>query len=540
MRALTGSLSCAVALGLSLSVAPLAHSQATPAEEQESSPAGNPSETRNQAERPEAEENAQAPGTGKASAELKRDAVVVFGENVEVKAGETAEVVVVIGGSAKIHGKVRDSVVVVGGNVEVDGEVRSEVVAVMGGILVRPPGVIGGDVVSVGGKLDVQEGATVKGHAQEVAVPGMRLPHVDWIQQWLAHCVLMFRPLAPQVGWLWVVTLVFFAVYLFIAAVFRHPVQASVNELTERPATTFVMGLLVIMLLPVFIFLLAVLVIGIPLIPFLIAAVILLSLLGKVAVLEWIGMKIGSLARKEGLPQPVLALVIGFVVLTVLYMIPVFGLLTMLLLSVWSIGCAITSASRGFRRELPERSSSRTAAAAMPAVAAVAGNPPSSTGFAPFSSTGEAVPGQGIGTSTPPASLAPPVMPDVLVYPKATFWERIAAAFLDVVLVIILGRIVGDVTATLIIGLAYVTGMWTWRGTTVGGIVLGLKVVRMDGAPVSFAVALVRGLAAGFSALVLFLGFFWIAWDRDKQGWHDKIAGTVVLRLPRGTPLVCF
>jgi uncharacterized RDD family membrane protein YckC len=131
-------------------------------------------------------------------------------------------------------------------------------------------------------------------------------------------------------------------------------------------------------------------------------------------------------------------------------------------------------------------------------------------------------------------------MPDVLVYPKATFWERIAAAFLDVVLVIILGRIVGDVTATLIIGLAYVTGMWTWRGTTVGGIVLGLKVVRMDGEPVSFAVALVRGLAAGFSALVLFLGFFWIAWDRDKQGWHDKIAGTVVLRLPRGTPLVCF
>jgi uncharacterized RDD family membrane protein YckC len=51
-------------------------------------------------------------------------------------------------------------------------------------------------------------------------------------------------------------------------------------------------------------------------------------------------------------------------------------------------------------------------------------------------------------------------------------------------------------------------------------------------------VALVRGLGAALSVVVLFLGFFWIAWDPDKQGWHDRIAGTVVIRLPRGTPLV--
>jgi uncharacterized RDD family membrane protein YckC len=38
---------------------------------------------------------------------------------------------------------------------------------------------------------------------------------------------------------------------------------------------------------------------------------------------------------------------------------------------------------------------------------------------------------------------------------------------------------------------------------------------------------------------VLFLGFFWILWDKDQQGWHDKIAGTVVVRLPKALPLVC-
>jgi hypothetical protein len=61
------------------------------------------------------------------------------------------------------------------------------------------------------------------------------------------------------------------------------------------------------------------------------------------------------------------------------------------------------------------------------------------------------------------------------------------------------------------------------------GVVLKLKVVRLDGQPITFPVALVRGLAAAFSVVVMFLGFLWIAWDKEKQGWHDKLAGTVVI-----------
>ena len=91
-----------------------------------------------------------------------------------------------------------------------------------------------------------------------------------------------------------------------------------------------------------------------------------------------------------------------------------------------------------------------------------------------------------------------------------------------------------------LVALAYFAGMWTWKGTTIGGIVLGLKVVRMDGKPVTFAVGLVRALGGAFSMMVFFLGILWIAWDREKQGWHDKLAGTVVLKQPRGTPLLCL
>jgi uncharacterized RDD family membrane protein YckC len=93
---------------------------------------------------------------------------------------------------------------------------------------------------------------------------------------------------------------------------------------------------------------------------------------------------------------------------------------------------------------------------------------------------------------------------------------------------------------SLVVALAYFAGMWAWKGTSIGGTVLNLKVVRLDDQPVTFMVAVVRSLTSMLSFIVFFLGFFWIAFDRDKQAWHDKIAGTVVVRQPRATPLVCL
>jgi uncharacterized RDD family membrane protein YckC len=79
--------------------------------------------------------------------------------------------------------------------------------------------------------------------------------------------------------------------------------------------------------------------------------------------------------------------------------------------------------------------------------------------------------------------------------------------------------------------------MWSWKGTTIGGVVFGLRIVRRDGRPIDFAVALLRSLASFFSALVVFVGFFWAGWNREKQSWHDLIAGTIVIKVPKGVPL---
>jgi uncharacterized RDD family membrane protein YckC len=516
--------------------------------------------------------------------------IVMFGQNVELKAGDSADVIVVIGGSAKVHGKVRQAVVTIGGSSEVDGEVGDAVVAVMGNVHLKPgakinkdavavmgtltvdSGVkIAGDAVSVGGKFNIADGAKIHGQKVNVGLP-MPFANIEWLGKWLRYCVFEFRPLAPQVGFVWIIAGVFFLLYLFVAAVFPRPVQVCVDGLTQRPATTFLMGLLTKILVPVVVLILAVTGIGLIVVPFLMAALFFGAVVGKVAILEWLGLQIGR-RFGTGFQKPLVAFLIGTILLTLLYLVPILGLLTYTIFSVWGLGCAVTAAFSSMRREMPEKPTAPPPALGSPPVmAAMAAAAPASTASAPGIPpgvvptrpvTGATEPPSASTTGNPPPATpqaqtvadaplaALPVISPVLSCPRAGFWERMGAAFLDMVVVgFITGiahRPLGFLLAFLngppiffIVALAYFAGLWAWKGTTIGGIVLKLQVVRQDGGPLTFLVALVRGLAAAFSAVVLFLGFFWIGWDREKQGWHDKIAGTVVVRLPRSAPLVCL
>ena len=92
--------------------------------------------------------------------------------------------------------------------------------------------------------------------------------------------------------------------------------------------------------------------------------------------------------------------------------------------------------------------------------------------------------------------------------------------------------------AELLLLATYAAVMWKLRGTTIGGIVFNLKVVRLDGRLLDWPTAIVRALGCFLSLAVLWLGFLWIAFDDGKQAWHDKIAGTAVVRVPKGVSLL--
>jgi len=513
-----------------------------------------------------------------------REAVVALWSRAELKAGETAEAVVAILGPAIARGEVNEAVVAVAGDVTVSGKVGDAAVAVLGDLTIEAGATVKGDVVCVGGtvriadganvhgevvcvggNVEIAEGAKVDGRVQEVPVPGLHA-----LKGWVVQCVFKLRPLAPQVGWVWIIAGVFFLVYLLIAVATPRPVAACVRELTRRPATTFLMGLLTLLLVPIIILILAATGIGVFIIPFLLAALFFGKLIGKAAFLEFLGESVVRAFSGTTQLKPVMALLLGSGIIAVIYIVPVLGLIAFMITGTWALGAAVMGMFGGARRELPERpaspssptmplSSNPTAPAgtadfmAAPAASNVAVGTASFASSPSASSAAEtAAASAGLGaeaaTSNPtptPAPMAVPGVaaaraPEALVYPRATFWERMGAAFLDMVLVAILSNVVGGAPLGFLVALAYFAGMWAWKGTTVGGIVLNLKVVRLDDQPVTITVGLVRALAAAFSAVVFFLGFLWIAWDKEKQAWHDKIAGTVVVRLPRGMPLVCL
>jgi len=61
-------------------------------------------------------------------------------------------------------------------------------------------------------------------------------------------------------------------------------------------------------------------------------------------------------------------------------------------------------------------------------------------------------------------------------------------------------------------------------------MIFGLKVVQSTGEKMTLGVGFLRWVGYIISGMVFYLGFIWIAFDGKKQGWHDKIAGTVVVR----------
>ena len=87
------------------------------------------------------------------------------------------------------------------------------------------------------------------------------------------------------------------------------------------------------------------------------------------------------------------------------------------------------------------------------------------------------------------------------------------------------------ISSLFIIG--YYTFFWTLVGFTPGKAILGLKVVRCNGANLSFGRSILRFFSYWISAIPFFLGFLWVLWDPNRQSWHDKIADTQVLYIPK-------
>lgn len=136
----------------------------------------------------------------------------------------------------------------------------------------------------------------------------------------------------------------------------------------------------------------------------------------------------------------------------------------------------------------------------------------------------------------------------------AGFWRRLAAQGLDLLLLVALAvptmlaihghaylfwsmehaailraYSVWDLLFTRLLPIALIVLLWSRWGATPGKLLMNCRVIELrTGRPPTPGRAALRLAAYVVSALPFYLGFFWIGWDRRKQGFHDKIAGTVV------------
>jgi hypothetical protein len=179
---------------------------------------------------------------------------------------------------------------------------------------------IGADVVSVGGKLVLDEGARIDGQQTAVDLPGLGgLLSMAGSRPWSAPAT----PLPIRIGHAIAQFAMFFALGLLLLVITPRRVEAVGRSLTSSPSKALLTGFLGMLALPVLALLLVVTVVGIPLVAVLILAIVAGAVLGFTALAQQLGERL-PLGTRGG---QVLRLAIGTALLVIATKIPFLGVL---------------------------------------------------------------------------------------------------------------------------------------------------------------------------------------------------------------------
>jgi len=133
------------------------------------------------------------------------------------------------------------------------------------------------------------------------------------------------------------------------------------------------------------------------------------------------------------------------------------------------------------------------------------------------------------------------------------FWIRFIAYIIDtffnywvffagsMFLLVYISNNIFDINIDLINTLTYVISIpltftftivcWLYWGTTVGKFIVRIRIVDKEGNKLDLEKSIIRNISYILSMVCLLLGFIWIAIDKKKQGWHDKLAQSFVIKM---------
>jgi uncharacterized RDD family membrane protein YckC/cytoskeletal protein CcmA (bactofilin family) len=450
--------------------------------------------------------------------------------------GEVANETVSIMGTTTVNGSVGGEAVAVMGSVRVNGTVHGEVVAVGGDVDLGPNAEVYGEIVSVGGAVHRDPGAVVHGNVQQVSFM-KHFPKFDWLYAWIQSALFKGRLLsfASGAGWAWLVAGAILGFYVLLALIFPRSIEKCAVTLEEHPGYSILTAFLTMLAMPLIFLLLAITGIGLVVIPFLGLGLFACRVFGRATMLAWFGRRFTGMFGEGPWSHAAMSVLIGGILVMMLYLVPILAFLVAMLIGFLGLGTVIYTLIRSMRRN------GAKPAPVGPTVAFAAGTPLAVPAVAlAAGSGGEAVGGAAV----PPMLAVAPGQPVVsaATLPRAGFGIRLGALFIDLILcglvLILIPWVHFSMSRCLLLLAAYGAVMWKLRGTTVGGSIFHLKVVRLDDRPIDWTVAIVRALSCFLSLIVVGLGFLWVAFDDEKQSWHDKIAGTVVVQVPKSVALI--
>ena len=225
--------------------------------------------------------------------------------------------------------------VAIKGNINVKGDVGGDIVAVLGNIHLFPTARVAGDIVSIGGKIEKDEGAKVKGEITEIIIGkgGEKMAEVyaPLVVGMGVGGLLLLKALA---------FLGFIGLSMMIVSFMTGQIGAISSKIEKEWLKALLWGIAGFVLIGPIAILLAITVIGIPLI---IVEMILVSIAmfaGYIAVSQLIGKKFTKAIRRPNQPM-IIEVMWGLAILFLVDMIPVIGMIVKCLAMTFGFGSAI-------------------------------------------------------------------------------------------------------------------------------------------------------------------------------------------------------
>jgi hypothetical protein len=437
--------------------------------------------------------------------------VVVTGQSYKLATGETTNgAVVLIGGTGEINGTVNGDLVLIGGKAALAGTINGDLVTIGSNLTFNTGAVANGDYISVASEVIGEPELTTNG--DRVALNGYS-PLVPVVKEMLTNFIQL-RPMSPTSIFSWMLAIIMLIVGLTLGLIFPTVFAGTEAIVRNGPVPSLLVGLAVILGGAVLSFLLAITVIGIIALPFLALAFFILNIFGSTSVCYSIGRRI--LPHVGARSYAVyLWIIIGTVVIWILYCLPVIGFIAAGVVSLIGLGT--------FAIYLVERYRSNTSRPLLQA------RVPDNSADVPIAQ---------------PDPLAVPKAESSMVIgaPRAQFLPRLFANIIDLTVLYAILSSLHLTHATIPVWVLYRFGMFAWKSSTLGQIVLNLQVQRLNGTSLvgDYSGALIRALSSLLSLIPLGLGFIWILFNRDLEAWHDKVSETYVVQLSpsakRSTP----